>query len=212
MAGLSCAQVRGSTAELALGILPAGERRAVEAHLASCRGCLDEVAAFSALGGQLLELVPDTEPPLGFDRAVLDRLAPRRRRPSRVAAVLAAVAAVTVACGVGVALTRHSPHPAAPDQAAATLLSGGKAVGTVYEEGHPAWIWMTVRDGSVSGQVRCQVVQADGTVSTVGSFDLVRGTGSWGAPEPAGLHGVVAARLVDASGRVLASAPLRVIP
>jgi hypothetical protein len=46
----------------------------------------------------------------------------------------------------------------------------------------------------------------DGRITTVGSFDLVNGSGTWGAPDPGGFGGVAGARLVNSRGQVIATA------
>jgi 3D (Asp-Asp-Asp) domain-containing protein len=66
---------------------------------------------------------------------------------------------------------------------------------------------MTVRGVSESGSVTCQVLGVDGAVMTLGTFDLVDGSGSWSAPGPAGLAQDTGVRLIDANGEVVASAP-----
>ena len=77
-----------------------------------------------------------------------------------------------------------------------------------YYDGNPNWIYMSVTMDAGSGMVICQLVGADGHVTTVGSFRLKDGYGSWGSPatmsqgEPAG------ARLLAADGTVLATATL----
>src|SRR5262249_27686356 len=110
MIELTCREVRDSSAEFALGILPAEERASVAAHLLRCPSCREEVEGMMAVGTRLLDLVPGTEPPLGFDRRVLARVhgshaAARTRswrRPSRlVAAIAAAAAAAALFASVG---------------------------------------------------------------------------------------------------------------
>jgi hypothetical protein len=53
------------------------------------------------------------------------------------------------------------------------------------------------------------LVDIDGSVETIGVFDLVNGSGSWAAPDPQGLRGYHQARLVDRTGQVLATASWR---
>ena len=43
---------------------------------------------------------------------------------------------------------------------------------------------MSVDLGSGNEAVTCQVVGADGQVTTVGTFKLADGYGSWGSPDP----------------------------
>jgi len=76
----------------------------------------------------------------------------------------------------------------------------------VYIERNPPWVGMTLHGSQLSGPVSCQLVGADGTVTTVGTFDVVDGNGSWGATLAPGAVVPVQARLVDPSGRVVATA------
>ncbi len=74
MTELTCTQVRDAAAEYALDILEPGERSGIAAHLLRCPACREDVESMSGVATRLLELVPGTEPPLGFDRRVLARV------------------------------------------------------------------------------------------------------------------------------------------
>jgi hypothetical protein len=65
---------------------------------------------------------------------------------------------------------------------------------------------MTVHGAAGARKVTCELVGKNGDLTKVGSFDLVDGSGSWGAPEPAGVAGASAVRLVDSTGHVIATA------
>jgi hypothetical protein len=88
------------------------------------------------------------------------------------------------------------------------LREGGVTVGTVTASGQPLWVSVTVRGATASGAITCQVVSRTGSVDTLGVFELVHGSGTWAAPDPAGIRGDREARLVDLSGRVIATATL----
>jgi hypothetical protein len=213
---LRCADVRPAAAEYALAILPTEDRHQVTAHLLHCEACRAEVDAMRSVGERLLDLVPGTEPPLGFDRRVLERVRPSgagaragafaRRRPravmvGAVAAVAAAVALSLVAVGLG-AGARHRPQAVL----SAVFWQKGHQVGSVYAyAGHPPWLSMQVAGSSWTGRVTCEVVGPRGQVTVVGSFDLVGGSGEWGAPDPAGVGQVTAVRLVNSRGVVVAT-------
>jgi hypothetical protein len=207
---VTCEEVRESAAEFALGILPADERGRVAAHLLRCPACRREVDDLTGVGDELLQLIPDAEPPPGFDERVLSRLGPDRGRPSRavhtrrwVGAGVAAIAAAAAAI-VGLALADgHSDHP---HGVVTALLADGHPIGSVYVEGRPPWLWMTVDHAPLSGPVTCDLVEADGSTRPLGSFDLVAGSGSWAAPEPQGVGKIVGARLVSAGGQTIAVA------
>jgi hypothetical protein len=213
----SCTDVREAAAEFALDILEPRERSLVAAHLLRCPACRAEVDGMAAIGTRLLELLPGTEPPLGFDERVLARVGVdsqtgRRllwRRPTRLfAGLAAAVAAVVLVVGSLSLGWFHGGSGSPADRAALTadFLQGGRPVGEVYAYANPAWLDMTVTGVRGATKVTCELVGRDGMVTSVGSFDLVDGSGRWGAPDPGGFAGVTGARLVDRNGRVLATA------
>ena len=199
-------------AELALGILPEAEAEAARDHMRTCPACSAEVASLTPVADRLLDLVPGTEPPLGFERRVLAAVSPsstrRLRLPHRsLMTVVSAAAAVALVFGaIGwIAGRGTSGHHV---QTEAVLTSAGRNVGEVEAYGHPAWLSVSVHGVTNAGRVTCEVVRSDGTVWTMGSFDLVNGSGTWSSPDPSGLSGVVQARLVGADGQVLAVARL----
>jgi hypothetical protein len=217
MTEVQCHNVRDAAAEYALDILDADERSAIAAHLLRCRECRAEVDDLSGVSSRLLELVPGTEPPLGFDQRVLarvrrDRRAGRRwvsRRPRLTAGLAAAVAAGVLVFGsLGWFERGGSSHPARA-VLAADFIQGGRDVGEVYATERPNWVGMTVRGAKGAEKVTCQLVGRDGSITTLGSFDLVDGSGSWGAPDPTGFAGAAGARLLDNTGKVIATATFR---
>jgi hypothetical protein len=214
--GPTCSEVRDAAAEFALDILRPHERSLIAAHLLRCPECRAEVDAMSAVSARLLELVPGTEPPLGFDERVLARLhsdaSPHRRfvnrRAPRLFAALAAVAAAVVLV-VSLSLGWFSGgggSPAHPAVLTANFVQSGRNVGEVDAYFEPAWLDMTVSGVRGTEKVTCELVHTDGRVTTVGSFDLVDGSGRWGAPDPGGFTGVTGARLVNDHGQVIATA------
>jgi hypothetical protein len=215
----SCTRVRDSAAEFALDILPPIERSAIAAHLLRCASCREEVDSLVGVGARLLELVPGTEPPLGFDRRVLARMHlahPRsrrhvigalgRRRPRLLVGVAATAAAVAVALGpLGLYPGRETDHTPSGAILAAEFHQGSHDVGMLYGyPGSPPWFSMTVRGATGSDTVTCELVGKDGSLTPIGSFVLVRGRGSWGAPEHGGFANVAGAQLVGSDGRVIA--------
>lgn len=81
--GLTCVEAREAAAEFALGILDPIYRREVDSHLRLCDDCRREITGLTEVAARLLDVIPGTEPPLGFDRAVLVQIAswPRRGSP-----------------------------------------------------------------------------------------------------------------------------------
>lgn len=212
---MTCPQVEEVATEYALGILPPAEARPVSAHILHCPDCRRDIEQIRQIGDQLLDLVPDAEPPLGFDQRVLSALAPPlasaprhaqggRPRLTKVRVLVAAAAAVVLAVvgatAASLSSRHHYPHPV---ELTSVLRQGGRDVGSVYVGGNPPWVTMTVRNLSITGPVFCQLISSDGTITTVGSFQLVDGSGSWGAPDPTGVDHLTGAQVV-AAGHLLA--------
>lgn len=207
MTELSCSEVEQEATEYALGILPPEERRAVKAHLLSCRSCRDQVEEIREVGDRLVDLLPDAEPPLGLDHRILEHLAgapPGRRR--RLLPVVAAAAAIIVAALTFAAVEVTGGHGSHPAELTATVHEAARDVGVIDVGGNPAWLTMTIRHLDATGTVTCQLVRRDGTTLTVGAFQIVNGSGSWGAPVPAGATQLAGARIVSSSGIPIASA------
>jgi hypothetical protein len=94
-----------------------------------------------------------------------------------------------------------------PLTSASLLSAAHHDVGDIFlYSGKPRWIFMSVDLGSGNEAVTCQLVGKDGRVTTVGSFRLADGYGSWGSPDPGTAGSVSGARLVSANGTVLATA------
>jgi Putative zinc-finger len=207
MTDVTCTQVGDAAAEYALNILEPADRAAVAAHLIRCPACREEVAGMQLAADRLLDLVPGTEPPVGFEQRVLDRVGtgvgPIRRR-LRVILTAAAAALIIAATAVGIGTATGSHGKAV--LAEAELQQGSKEVGEVYlYPGRPDWIVMTVHDEAGPDRVTCMVADHQGAVSRLGTFLLTKGHGSWGAEYPAG-NDVSAVYLLDSSGAVVATA------
>jgi hypothetical protein len=227
----TCTEVHDAAAEYALDILEPEQRSAVAAHLIRCPECRAEVEAMSTVGARLLDLVPGTEPPLGFDRRVLARVRPRRRRGpwpvgrtsrwvSGRSGVLAGVASLAAAAAVIVgALGGFSGGTAAhptPRIVTAALVEGTRNVGDVYltvdkslTGDKSPWLHMEVHGATGADKVTCELLAKDGSIMRLGSFDLIHGSGSWGAPDSTGPAGVSGVRLVGGTGQVIATAVFR---
>lgn len=210
MHDLTCAEVGDASAEYALDILESGRRAEVAAHILRCRTCREEVNGMRAAADQLLELVPGTEPPLGFDRRVLERfghpITPNRRR-LRVVLTAAAAVLIAVAATVG-AVTSGGSHSTAPKVTyEAALEQGSRTVGEVYVYGGRApWIDMMVKGLPGKGPVSCELVESSGGLEKLGSFDLIDGSGSWGAPDHWPDGAVTGVQLRNSSDQVVATA------
>lgn len=133
------------------------------------------------------------------------------RRPGRIRRALAAtaVALAVIAAGLGGWRLGVSTAPAAvgPLTSASLVSASHHEVGNIFlYSGDRRWLYMSVEMGSGNEAVTCQLVGADGQVSTLGSFRLADGYGSWGSPDPGTVTPLRGARLVSATGAVLATA------
>ena len=228
---IGCAGLAAVAAELALGALTGHERAGALAHLDRCEACRDKVSRLMVTSGELLELLPASEPPPGFEVRVLERLGlaafgraivsqasrvgnlrqrrgRRPREPGRRHRLLAVAAAAVVVAGLG-GWGLGAGLPSAgyvPLSSAALVSPGHRAVGEIFAYGgSQEWVYVSVDVGTGNGAVVCQLVGNDKHVTTVGSFTLTAGYGSWGSPDFAdgSLRG---ARLVAPDGTVLAIA------
>jgi len=225
----ACAAVDEDLAELALGTLSGRQRMLALAHLEGCQRCSTLVEELSGVADQLLQLAPAAEPPVGFEARVFERLGLMRQRGPhtsrrsqvratwRTSSLLAAAAvAVVLAFGLG-ALVGHSQGTGADhyNQAApielSSLVSHGHDMGSVYVyAGNPTWLFMVIDGSHWQGTLRCEVTVDDGPPQVLGQFWLSDGKGAWAESisQPAGR--LRQARVLSASGQVLATADLDV--
>jgi hypothetical protein len=214
----TCAEIRDAAAEFALDILEPAERGIVAAHLLRCPACRAEVDSMAGIGARLIELVPGTEPPLGFDRRVLARVQQTRphrgrartvvgRRPCFSATLAAAAAAVALLFGtLGWMAGRNTHHSTNKVILTAAFNQDGRHVGNVEvytSPGGSPWLTMTVQGAAGSAKVSCELIGTNGKLTTIGAFGLVDGSGSWGAPDPAGLAGVAGVQLVGTDNHLV---------
>ncbi|MGO9965351.1 MAG: hypothetical protein ACLPUG_18250 [Acidimicrobiales bacterium] len=223
--GPECGRYAEEIAELALGISTGRQRARALAHVEACPRCHAEMEQLSLAADSLLEVVPGIEPPLGFEVRLMERLGPgraprhsvhRRWIAWRSSLALASVA-MLVALGAGVGagwLVRGGPQPSrssfgtAPGGRAetASLMAAGRSIGnvTVYS-GRSTWLFMSLDDGSWSGEASCEVRLAGGRTILLGTFWLDNGYGAWGVTLAPGTGRVRTASVLS-GGSVLASA------
>ena len=98
--------------------------------------------------------------------------------------------------------------PAAAPLISANLRSSThQEVGDIFlYNGTSQWVYMNVEIGTGNEAVTCQLIGKDGRVTTLGTFHLADGYGSWGSPDPGDLGALKGAQLVDNNGAVLATA------
>jgi hypothetical protein len=191
----------------------------VLSHVESCPRCAEELEQLSRVADAVVQVAPETEPPIGFEVRLFERMGVsdvrrRRFRPSHWIPVSAAAAAVALALGLGLGLS-SSPSPTATAQGHHTMSVSGNLVENGQPVGHVAafggsrpWMSITLDDSSARGTVSCVVVTDDGVTHHVGTFVAKRGYGAWSAPlvvNPAAIH---LAEVVSPSGTVIATATL----
>jgi Putative zinc-finger len=158
---MECQEARVSLGVYVLGAIDPGERALVDAHLATCRDCRDELAglaglpallarvsteeaiALGAADGPLLADPAEAAPPPELLATVLDLTATRRRRRWREAG-LSIAAALIIAAGVFGGL-RIGSSPAQPASTAAGITYPGNPTGP--------WETATGRSGSMAATV-----------------------------------------------------------
>lgn len=148
---MDCAETRLSLGVYVLGAIDPGERAQVDAHLAGCRDCRDELAGLAGLPALLSRVgaeeafalaesdgppageatagggvaVAEDAPPRELLATVIDLTAARRRRRRVRDASIGVAAALIIAAGVfGGLRLDSSPAPAASAQASAQFPPG----------------------------------------------------------------------------------------
>ena len=162
MRAMSCADLGNVASELALDLLYGEERAAALAHLETCRPCRREVALLTDAADEIRLLVPEVEPPEGFEQRVVARIAaaaaeqqatapavprPRRHRTRlRGLAAVAAVLVVVVAASVLVLSGGDDGTEVAAARSAAMRTTTGQVVGDAALSTDPAAIVVDVPD------------------------------------------------------------------
>jgi hypothetical protein len=107
---MKCAEARELLSALIDGALSAGEEARVRDHLEGCGTCRERLAGLTEVV-ELVREIPEPRVGDGFEAAVLDRLSrPRRVRPLRWLAPLAAAACLLLFAGLHLA-NRSRPVP-----------------------------------------------------------------------------------------------------
>ena len=189
-----CREVRELIPELAMGVASGESRARGLAHLAGCVDCRRELEEVSGAVDALLLLVPEREPPAGFDvrvLAALDQRAPRHRIRTGLLVAAAMVLVATLAAGLTwwrgaddreVADDYRSVHSTADGSylRAADLRLDGASAGSVFAyQGRPSWLFMSVVDAP-NGTYHVRLVGTDGHVQWIGTCTVRDGAGSWG--------------------------------
>jgi hypothetical protein len=196
--GLECAEARELLPELAAGVAAGDERARALSHLSGCPACRREFAGTAEVIDELLWLVPEHDPPAGFESSVLARLtpaAPPRRRPRPLLLWAASIAAaVALAAGTVWWQTADDRELASSYRqtlsvahghdlsAAPLLLAGGAETGTVFAyQGSPSWIYVTFRSTPPPGRYDVRLLTRDGRRMALRSFTARPGGTAWGS-------------------------------
>jgi Putative zinc-finger len=212
-----CETTHDDLAELALGMLSGLERSVVLSHVQGCSKCRDEVDRLSAVADAILTLAPEVEPQAGFETRLFERMGvvrPRRwQRPTRrVQRIALAGSALFGGLGIGLGLAFSSGGGSAvatPPAIVANLTADHAPRGEVYvAPGDPSWLFMSVAHAKVTGLVTCRITTAGGRTTTIGTFWLASGSGTWAYQLDVPANQVKRAWVVTDDGTVLASATL----
>ena len=202
---MTCEELRAVAADVALDHLTGAERAAALTHLAGCADCRALVTDLAGVADSLLLLAPSIEPPSGFESRVLGRMeiAPPARRGRRWLGAAVAAAAL-VAAVVGIASTRDggSTLPVAAELRS----SSGRPAGNVLLADDPDRMTCVFEDERFGGRYEVEVVLADGSVTSVGSFSADGAPWTWTVPLPVDAADVREVRVRDGDGVVRATA------
>jgi hypothetical protein len=224
-----CAATWQTLPELALGIADGEERAVAIEHLAGCPDCRHELEELTAIADSLLALVPQREPPPGFEARVLDRLETqdvpsrsgrrgRQRRQRRglgrlsfVAGTLAGAAAVAVALTISFSSDRQlaAQYRAALQsangqyfQSARLRTPDDRQVGTLFAyQGAPSWLFYVLRGSYGASRFQEQIVTRTGKTVTLPPFRPV--AASWGIATPIPVRDIALVRLIRDHGATL---------
>jgi hypothetical protein len=211
MSVLTCAEVRELAPELALGILGGAERAEVVLHVNGCARCQAYVGELTEAADVLPQLVPEVEPPAGFETRTLHRFGDDRRRTRRrwiasIAAVAAAVAILSVtvvrvieagddATGTAARATATGVPVSVAMQGGVVPVSAGWAYVT---DGHG--IAIAVDYGVASGDYEVRVEPTHGSAVGIGTMSIKGNRGSWTGRSERELAAGARVALVDATG------------
>jgi len=189
MAELDHTRLRFSLGSYVLGSLEPVDRAAVDAHLAECSACREELASYASLPALMSRLTlaevrrpPPAVPPAVLSRA-LDAVAAERDgslsqlRRWRAATMLAAAAAIIVGVLLGATVIRNGT-PSTPNGVSLVAAAGVSASGSASLQAKPWGIALTLQmDG---------LPQGDGFTAWVTALDGTRSVAATWAPTPDG--------------------------
>lgn len=215
MSSLRCTDLRSLAPDLALDELTGADRAAALEHLATCADCRSFVAELAVVADSLLLLAPESEPPPGFETAVLSRTtggSPRRAMHRRWRAAAIAVGAAAAGVVLGIVVADGVSDPTAPRLPIAAVLTGadGDPAGTVVLAADPDRMTCVFESERFGGAYAVEVdVDGGGTVD-LGEFHADGAPWSWTIELPDGIaaEDVLAVRVRSGDGVVRVAAEL----
>jgi hypothetical protein len=216
MNALGCPDVREVAPDFAFGILDGEARADVMLHLDHCTSCQRYVSELSETADAMVLLAPEAEPPPGFERRALERIAEssRRRRWRATKLVAATAAAAAILSVVTVRIVDDSRTPTASVAAPATAQTvamvgdGGQRVGKVDVASNATAMTLdiSVAYGLPQGDYKIVLTSGAGT-QTLDTMHVYGGQGSWqGSTTPT--SGPAQITLVDTDGTTRCHADL----
>jgi hypothetical protein len=218
MPELNCTECAELAPELALNALTGRERATALAHLDHCSRCRTTVSALTSTADEIFSLLPDVEPPYGFEKRVLDALSPPAPRSSRWPVAAAASGLALTLIGVGWLGGSFMPAKMYADQGGepgtrtvlyAPLTNKSQEVGQAYlEPDQPSWVYLSLSANVQPGtNLRCTITDPDSaTAAALATFTLDHGHGGWTIPVALQHDGKIVATVIDGAGRVIGSA------
>lgn len=206
---MTCDELRAVAAEVALEQLTGSERAAALGHLASCPECRAVVTELATVADSLLLLAPSVEPPSGFESRVLGRLdgAQPARRSARGGIAAALMAAAAIGAVVGFSVAGDDDRAVLP-VAAELRNARGEAAGNILLADDPDRMTCVFEDEKFGGAYEVEVVLADGSVASVGSFRSDGAPWTWTARLSVDVADVRTVRVLDDDGVVRITARL----
>jgi Putative zinc-finger len=225
--GSACREIRHLLGVYVVGAIDPSERSVVDAHLAECQSCRDELAGMAGLPAMLSRvpiadverystsatgLPENVEPPAELLNSLLTKVAVRRRSRLWKGAVGIAAAAAVAAAGATAAVELAQPAAQAAHTAVASATSSTTGVAAVVDYTTTPWgsTTMRVQVSGISPGTTCQfwIVGKDGR-AFAGQWTVQNSYGdqAWypaaAAASPSSVHNF----LLTAGGKVLLSIP-----
>lgn len=222
-----CPEARPSLGVYVLGAIDPVERGLVDAHLASCQECRDELAGLAGLPALLARLSPDEvsrisvedpvrmtsdEPPAELIGTVLDMARARRRR-ERWRYVSAAAAVVVLAVGAfaglksATARTHDVPVPSGSEQSWEIAQGSSQAASVTVAYSNELWgnaFEVLVQRIPMGTTCQMWVVHPNGTRTQVAAWTTARDEGHvWYAGSMATTAGAISQFQITADHKVL---------